>query len=258
MFHRLLTLALVLSFVPSSLAATCDSCTARILCPAHKEAETAALAAANAGMRAKDEATRVRALEAVASLTKAHENAPSKTVAKFLAAGIRDESLAVRRTAVSLLASGQEPGESLKGVLQALEDAKKELADVKADKEAVGAYVRVVLAAASGMRDDRSVKGLADFLSALPTDSRYVLGPEVCEALLALGSRDAVEAVIGFLAEVERYGRGTPIHNALAAFAEKGGLGGAPAAGPTASSAWRKWLKGKGKEVPAKLGKVST
>jgi hypothetical protein len=195
------------------------------LCAPHLEAERSALREqGSAYARASEPAERIAALEAVAALTREHDNAPSPLVARFLADGLKDESLFVRRRALGLLLEGQHRDETVRGVVEGWKEAQKSwrVLDAKLvlseapsepgkgsvaltteELAEVPRYVEAQIRALGALHDDRALTALATFLRS-PLDrtpGRFLAA--AAEALLELDSRRACETVIDLLGELE-------------------------------------------------------
>lgn len=187
-----------------------------VLCSAHLEEELATLREERSIMaRSKDTTERVAALQRVANLTSAHTNAPSPNVARFLADGLYDDALPVRKRALQLLIDGQHRDETIKGVidgwkaaLRAWRDVEGRIATLTGDVQKSGsimsrqeledwpAYVEALIAALGDVRDERAYRELLNVLK-WPFDrtpGRFYL----CAARTALTveSRKGVEAVL--------------------------------------------------------------
>jgi hypothetical protein len=123
---RLLSTSVALALLASMTSARAEVCaacsmadeTAR-LCAAHEQAESAALARFAADIGGADSERAMAALEALAALTSAHDNAPSERVARALARGLESEDLGVRRTALRLLRNGQHQATARSAVMEA-------------------------------------------------------------------------------------------------------------------------------------------
>lgn len=129
---HLLPAFLALSLLPGSSAHadSCASCTveveATLLCAAHADLERATLAEQVEHLRAEDIERATAALEAIAALTAAHDNAPSPRVAEALARGLEHDAPEVRRVSVRLLGSGQHEPSARAALLQASRDFPRE------------------------------------------------------------------------------------------------------------------------------------
>jgi hypothetical protein len=223
----ILGLALCLAWCAQD--ATCAECKGdarrTALCATHLESETTTLREVRAVYaRSKDPEERVRALERAAGLTRAHSNAPSPIVARFLADGLDDELLAVRRTALELLLAGQHREETTRAVIDGWReaqrlwrvlDAKLVLSEAPAEAgkppvvlttdelSAVPEYVLALLGALGEIKDERSCSALVTFSrSELDrTPGRFLVA--ATDALLALDSRRSWDAAIALLGHLE-------------------------------------------------------
>ena len=214
------------AFVQATNCSNCKSDPRRpLLCAAHLEDETAVLKEQRAIYKqALDPEERIAALEHVAALTSEHINAPSVNVARFLAEGLRDESLDVRRRALALIIDGQHHEEAVRAVIDAWKesqrgwrvlDAKLVLSETPAEpgkpavalttEELTGVpeYIEALLHALGHLRDERALTILQSFLRS-PLDrtpGRFIVAAS--SATLALDSRRACELVIELLGALE-------------------------------------------------------
>lgn len=221
LLQLLLCLSASLSTPSSSTQGdSCGDCASTqrrtVLCARHAGIEGATLREQKRNLRSKESSLRVAALERVAELTHTHANAASPAVARFLAEGLDDPSLAVRRVAVKLLAEGQNADEAARGMVRGLESAKETWSGIEervADPRTgaleidelteVPAYFESVLEALGKLRDERSLQALLAYLrSPLErTPGRFLV--VAGEATLALDTRRGTEAVITLLANLE-------------------------------------------------------
>src|SRR5215831_18663078 len=109
-----------------AVADDCKECSSKKLCSAHLAEESQALKTLVPGVKAKEEATRLEALEKLGHLKDSHENAPSATAAKAIAAGLEDASWKVRAAAVKVLASGQEHDVAVEALVKSIAEARKD------------------------------------------------------------------------------------------------------------------------------------
>ena len=215
----------------------CEVCAVRdqvaVLCPPHAAEEREVLSRETKRLRSKDEAERLAALEAIAALTRAHENAPSSRVVTTLALGLRSATPAVRSRSAELLGPPQHATEAMRVLLDALGDVDREIA--KAWKEALKAIEKMngrdvtkmnakqlkKLAKESGdaggllagMLESQATKTVLVTRLAAFRDDRVVaaivrseetsVSDEGAFTLLALESRGAIEAVLDHLGRWE-------------------------------------------------------
>lgn len=223
-----LVFALLCATLARAQAVECPDCGAEsrrtTLCSAHAELEALTLREQRAAFRSPDAAARVRALEAVAALTRAHTNLPTPAVAKFLGDALKDESLEVRFAGVRLLVDGQHRGEAVRGILRGLEEAQRtwrkveqRLVEGEAAPDAgranvavtvdeltsVPDYVETVLSALSHVQDERALQALLSYLRSPleSTPGRFLVAAS--EATLAFDTRKGTEAVINLLEQIE-------------------------------------------------------
>jgi len=100
------------------------------LCGSHASEEASKLSELEGDFASEDEGRRIEALEAIASLTRSHTNAPSRRVAQCLARRLDEETPAVRKRAAELLADGQHPAIALDALLSSLKSAQREVEQV--------------------------------------------------------------------------------------------------------------------------------
>jgi DNA repair exonuclease SbcCD ATPase subunit len=213
--------ALLLTLVVSG--DTCGSCACVgrdvSLCSAHGEAERSTMALVKKQLESADESERIAALEALAALTTAHENAPSERVVNRIATALADPSFAVRTRAAELLGRPQHALAGLTVLEKTLAAAEKEMKSAtkecekrskqlakgdlalekrraildelqacRAQVDTIAAWMAKLTAQLATFPDDRSVDAICAHTS------RDV--PSANLALARLGSRRAVEAVI--------------------------------------------------------------
>lgn len=187
-----------------------------VLCGPHLEEELATLREERSVMaRSKNSDERVGALNRIAHLTAAHTNAPSPSVARFLADGLYDDALAVRKRSLELLLDGQHRDETIKGVvdgwkaaLRAWKEVDARIAALAGDQQKSGsimsrqeleewpAYLEALIAALGDVHDDRAYKELLNVLK-WPFDrtpGRFYLA--AARSALTVESRRGVEAVL--------------------------------------------------------------
>src|SRR5262245_401560 len=184
------------------------------LCEVHAREERSTFARVAGGLGASDPAARSAALEALADLTTAHDNAPSRRVAERLASALKDPSFPVRERAAELLGPPQNALVALSALLDALRDAERELG--RAWKElgwapgrldsTRGALARVGFNYSEGVRTLEHWRAALLAQLARCPDDRVVeailkltprgLSLEANEALLQLATRKALQAVV--------------------------------------------------------------
>lgn len=187
-----------------------------VLCAAHLEEELATLREERSIMaRSKDSTERIGALQRVAHLTATHTNAPSPNVARFLADGLYDDALPVRKRALELLLDGQHRDETIKGVVDGWKAALRSWKDVESrigalagelqrssslmsrqELEEWPAYVEALIAALGDVHDERAYKEVLNVLK-WPSDrtpGRFYLA--AARTALTVESRRGVEAVL--------------------------------------------------------------
>lgn len=193
------------------------------LCAAHLDEETSTLREERSVMaRSSVASERTSALERVARLTSAHTNAPSPNVARFLADGLHDSSLDVRRRALALLVDGQHREETVRGLidgwraaLRLWKDVDTRLAQLAAEapKQAATfdlqqvsdttAYLEALLAALGEVHDERAYRELLNVFKwpLERTPGRFYVA--ATHAVLAVESRKGVECVLEFALTLE-------------------------------------------------------
>ncbi len=210
MLHSLLFL-LATSFAPFG---DCAGCKPDDLCATHQEGDAKALAEARGKIRSKDLAERLAAIDAAAALTKPHQNAPSRAVAETLAIALADQDYTVRGKALEKLLDGQHADATVKAVVDALDDLRAEFAKVGRNNDRSAgagsimtrdglAYVSALLDGIGGLSDDRCVNAVTDILKQLGPDAPNEFAQPLSRALIRLGSRSAVDAVIDRLVAAE-------------------------------------------------------
>jgi hypothetical protein len=204
------------------------------------------------------------------------DSGSSKLVARTLDDALDDDSLDVRAAALSALAWGRH----VETAIEALGDELKELRKLaeklstrpgleeRQELQRAATLYSAGCAALGRHADDRAVDALLDEVRKLrfngATGNAYALMVRpAADGLLALGSREAVEAVVKQTATysgsvINRGGARVTaqrLHQSLAAFSEGQGI-----APPQFSDAydqdWRKWLQEHEDEFPKKLGKL--
>jgi hypothetical protein len=269
----------------------CDACrvdgTAVKLCSPHASAEKTAIQWCGKGLRAKDEAERIAALEKLAAETETHVNAPSPRIVVVLRRAFDDDSFAVRTRAVELLGPPQHGPEALDALIDALEQYDDEFVrcfragvpDIGAPpktKKQVDEFGETTAALAENSRrmdmlcawggvivtqlgrfpDARAEKALLDSMGAM-----FAVNPQ--RGLLALGTAGAVRragaALVLAHVECNRAGSGEEarrklreIQDDLAAFAAARELP-APAWEPSPVDGWKAWLAAHEAALPTSL-----
>ncbi len=205
----------------------CSQCRAEprrtVLCSTHLGEELVALREERSIMaRSKERDERIGALERVAQLTDTHSNAPSPNVARFLADGLHDDALGVRRRALSLLIDGQHREETVRGVIDGWKAAQRAWKEIDARLVAMAtdtakgssimtrqeledwpAYLEEVLAALGGLEDERAHRELlAVFKWPLDrTPGRFYVA--AARAALRADSRKGIETILDFALSLE-------------------------------------------------------
>ena len=241
-------------------AQECDSCVPKKLCKPHAEAVAEGLSGAKAGLRSKSVEERREALERIGTLNATHVNAPSKDVTKLIAGVLEDDDLPLRAEAARLLARGQEPETALKALTGSVNDIGQLLGKHKqddADSEHAKAFSIAVINSLASYPDDRSVEALSQLLARHAAAIYGEVVYSVIDGLAALGTRDAVESVLGYYALMESLGAfpelENHLHDRLTELAERHGLEDTPAS--ESSKAWLEWYEPNEKAFPKKLGK---
>jgi hypothetical protein len=107
------------------------------LCEPHAALERATLDREKSGLKSKEPAAAVAALDAIAALTAPHANAPSPKVAQTIATGLGHESATVRRRAAELLGPPQHADVALDALVRALADTQKQAARLRTEMKAL-------------------------------------------------------------------------------------------------------------------------
>ena len=193
------------------------------LCERHSAEERDALRGYKRDLKSRDVESRRITLRKVAALSHSHSNAPSVAVAKVLAGGLRDPSLAVRFEAIQLLLARQNPEVTVASLIAAIDGADSQwrkakqlaqrIADEKVDftvsavqEVSAGAYyMDAVLAALGQVPDDRAVDALQSVLKRplASTPAKYQI--VACRSLLGLRQRNGVGAVLAFHDKLEKF-----------------------------------------------------
>ena len=191
-----------------------------ILCSTHLDEEQSVLREERSIMaRSKERSERAAALERVAALTEAHVNAPSSNVARFLADGLHDDAVFVRRRALALLLDGQHRDETIKGVLDGWKAAQREWRDMdvklldeigkgaftltRDELDELPSYFVALIGALGATGDERAYRELLGVFK-LPLDhtpGRFYVA--AARAALSLESRRGLESVLDFALSLE-------------------------------------------------------
>jgi hypothetical protein len=229
-------LALVLALVSSLAPSDCAACAVRenkaVLCADHAREELIAVKRERLCFeKARTDAEKIAALEALAAITDTHANAPSPAIPKALAIGLGDSADQVRRKALSLLLTAQNADASLEVILKARRDLQtrlekehsQELKRLKAAQKNLGKVLKdldagrkpdllngllpekgdfgVWFAFAGDL--DRSLASFPDERVVAALDEDLGVYSPAMSVLAKLGSRGALANVAGVL---ERYG----------------------------------------------------
>lgn len=251
---------------PSSSPEDCDACRPGKVCATHRAEDKAELKRLGPLLESKDPAQRIGALGTVAALTEGHENAPSKDVAKALAAALEDDQLTVRETAIVLLADGQHPEVAVTSTVKVLKGFEKNMWSLMGTMtgpnnehgtvEEAMQYLEASMRACRELPDDRVVKALASLLAAYPAEMRgEPVAMAATHSLLELGTQDAVAAVVKQLGRGKETTRLRRIHLALVRVADEKEIEARPAFGDKLEREWTVWLRKNKRAFPAKLGK---
>lgn len=193
------------------------------LCQSHLEEELTTLREQRSVMaRSKERDERLAALDRVAALTQSHTNAPSPNVARFLADGLHDDSIAVRRRALALLLDGQHHDETIKGVLDGWRATQRAWKDMDAslgatlgdgskgtstmtrqELEELPNYLVASIAALGAVQDERAYREILNVFKwpVEHTPGRFFVA--AARATLSLDSRKGVEALLEFVLALE-------------------------------------------------------
>lgn len=283
----LASLALVAGTATVRAAGDCARCTPTALCATHQQEETAALTELGARLKSKDPFDRKNALTKLAELDHRHPLCPTLETAKLVATALDDADVAVRTQAVTTLAGGMHPDVAVRGLVDALTEARKELAkipfgrgdwgggnngdppDPKAAERRTArtAWSTLLTECVTGLRklpDDRSVAALAELLPTLTRWQAELLAADA-DALLALGARSGVAAIIARLKAApvgdtgkQRFGpdtTGATLRDLLAKAAAAKGTDAVPEWSDTEPVDWERWFAKNQKHFAAKLGK---
>jgi len=260
------SLAIALGSWLAALAPSdCAACSARNLCAAHSAEEAATLKSAAPLLKASDEAQRLEALEKIAHLKDAHENAPSAAAARALAAGLADASWHVRVATIQLLVKGQQHDATVETVAGALDATRKDgvrlmtfVADdaMSPEQKLFAEYLKTTADALVELKDDRAAAALVEFLKKGSFRMPVAMALPVVQAAGRLGTADAFEAVIERLAHAEQIGGLRSYHDVLVAAATARGGKELPEYAVGASTKWKKWLESHRKLFPEKVAKT--
>lgn len=266
--HALATsLLLAVVAAPPAAADDCGRCSPTKSCKPHAEAEAAELERLREDLESDQARTRERALRQLAGLTDERQNAPSRSLAEFLAeVALEDELLRVRAAAIDVLCEGQHPEVAVKTTIEMIAGFKRNMwtlveTMMGPDGRHGGVddamrLLETTLRSAGNLRDDRIVKALVDVLRAFPTEMRgEPVAMAASRSLLELGTPAAVEAVIDQLGVKIEDSRRRNIHRALESFAGDLEIEETPADGSDLAKAWEAWLRKHRRALPKKLGK---
>jgi hypothetical protein len=193
---------------PATPVSDCSSCKPDTLCSPHTQAEVKVLEQTRAKLHAKEMKERHDALQQIADLALAHQNAPGRAAADAIAIGLKDDSFEIRAFAAQLLAKGQHPDAAVKALTGALEDIRSEVARLGKGDGARGGgavsimsdggklYVAAVADGLAALPDDRGVDGLGDLLRQLEPAAPSDIVTPIVKALATLESRDAIRAIV--------------------------------------------------------------
>lgn len=269
MIALLALLAASASRAPAAVAAPEERPAATQDAPAEKDL----LAALDEGLDAREPYDRETAIATFSAATRALEDGgTSRRVARALAGALDDEALSVRAAAVEALAWGRDVETTIPALGDVLEDTIAEVDKrwTRPDDESK-VYVRDgkrlvadAARAASAYADDRMVEVLADRLGALRAADEGTrnasYGSEaampLCEALLAIGSRDAVEVVVKRTRQytgARREPAAQRLHELLAAFSTAHGIGPPAFVHVTFDQDWADWLDEHAAGLPESL-----
>ncbi|MEM6676016.1 MAG: hypothetical protein AAF726_24415 [Planctomycetota bacterium] len=218
-------------------------------------------------LESEDERDRMSALRAVADLAEEHPETPSKEAAEALADALDDDRLEVRGLAIELLSRDQHPEVAVNAVRKTILQFESNMWDLvpwlTGPKEERGnvmeamRYIETSVRASKRLRDDRMVDALSRLLHAFPTEMRgEPVALSTSEALLDLGTRDAVDAVIRTLNSTQDEQRLRRIHMSLGRFARGLDIDDHPSFDDRdIQKGWSQWLRKNGRVIPKKLGK---
>ena len=225
-------------------------------------------------LKTKDAAARAAAVMALGDASRAlPDGGRSKYLAKALARSVEDEDLEVQSAVVAQLAWGRDVETVLDALGTHVETVRKEIErrSTRPDDESksyVNRGTRLFgdsCKALANYRDDRAVEALASIIQRLrenteSNDTSARLVGRIAEALLDLGSHDAVEICIRHTqtyADVDGYQEtaAKELHRVLAIFATRVGKA-PPDFSNTFSVAWDNWFEKHGSSFPKKLGKL--
>ena len=236
--------------------------------------EKSLLAEYKDALKSNEPSYRAAAISAMSEATRELEDAgASKKVAKALAKGLADEDLEVQAAAITALSWGRQPDVVIDVYEDHIKDLRNEIEKrlTRPDEESVAfkqdasRQYAAVCEALGRHADDRSVDVLISQLRTLTKNSKgknnlsTILSTPLAEALLELGSQEAVEAVVKQTGVYQGPNQQQPakrLHASLSAFSE--GRGWAPSDYSFGyDQAWRDWLDEHEKEFSPKLGKLT-
>jgi hypothetical protein len=225
-------------------------------------------------MKTKDAGARAAAVTALGDASrKLPDGGKTRYMAKALAKGLEDEDLEVQSAAVSEFSYGRDVDTTLDALGAHVENVRKEVAKriTRPDPDSKNYVNRATrlfgdsCAALANYRDDRTVSTLSDIIGRMRAntesdDSSTRLVGRIAEALLALGTLDAVTACVR---QTQTYSEtdgfqepaAKELHRVLALFATRIGKA-PPDYTQTYYVAWNEWLEKNKDGFPKKLGKL--
>lgn len=244
----------------------CEDCGHQKICKPHRTSDSAEIKRLRPDLESEDVETRLRALEAVASLADDHSNAPSKAAAEVLVAALEDDKLVVQGAAFRYLGDGQHPETSVVGYVKRIKWFKTHMWTLVADMTGpneehggVGDALEVLQSAVTAgqeLRDDRVVDALSGLLNAFPVEMRgEPVAMATSRALLRLGTADALKAVIKQFGSLTDASKVRQVHFALRTFANRLEIEESPDFGDNVEAEWVAWMRQNKKRIPKKLGK---
>jgi hypothetical protein len=233
--------SLLLAFVfalPVAPFSDCPTCKPDALCATHSQADAKLLDQERPKLHSKEAKERHDALQKIADLALAHDNAPGRAAADALAIGLKDDAFETRTFAAQLLAKGQHPDAAVKALTGALDDIRSEVAKLgKGDgargggaasitSEAGKAYVAAVAGGLAALPDDRGVDALGDLLRQLEPAAPDEIVTPIVRALAQLQSRDAIRAIVQRFVSAEGTKQSSPNNKSGSGGGAGGGAGG--------------------------------
>lgn len=251
---------------PAAAPDICEDCRQGKACKSHRALDKAEIKRLGPELESEDKEVRLKALGEVAALSEEHENAPTKEAAEVLVRALEDDQLVVQRAAFQWLASGQHPETAVTGYVARLKWFQGNMWSLVADmtgpggKHGSAGEAMDVLETAVGvgkeLRDDRVVTALSGLLNAFPTEMRgEPIAMSASRALLYLGTKDAVEAVIKQFGSQSDVSKMRSVHFALKTFANRLEIEVTPEFGDNVEGDWKGWFRKNARRIPKKLGK---